>query len=325
MATKNIRLKDGSGNTLLPLAYNVAATTWAALKALRDAGTLHKGLRYRITDYQCSTTQQDTRSAAHQFDIILTALSSTTLSEKAQAIPHDGDTYFAKSKLQAWRLWYSIDNDTTRFAWADTTNGKGVIYRMIDEFNNDCPYDFKNIQFKRYRITKVGNNTENRLVGKYHGFLNGPCDIDSTDFIYCYTFSGVTYDKDNDAFDYTDIFDASLNQKHLDADFYEEGSVAEHKMRALCKNNKMSAVNILQLIDDTSTSHPNWLNNIVSLSNVMLNGNSFDSAKDNMFSSECFCLTFGGNIIGNRISGLCSYNIFSDEVSLNTLAEGCTI
>lgn len=24
---------------------------------------------------------------------------------------------------------------------------KGLIYRMIDEFNNDCPYDFKNIQF----------------------------------------------------------------------------------------------------------------------------------------------------------------------------------
>ena len=27
--------------------------------------------------------------------------------------------------------------------------GKGVIYRMIDEFGNDCPYDFKNIQFYR--------------------------------------------------------------------------------------------------------------------------------------------------------------------------------
>lgn len=28
------------------------------------------------------------------------------------------------------------------------TEHKGVIYRMIDEFGNDCPYDFKNIQFK---------------------------------------------------------------------------------------------------------------------------------------------------------------------------------
>ena len=82
----------------------------------------------------------------------------------------------------------------------------------------------------------------------------------------------------------------------------------------------MSAVNILQVIDDTSTSHPNWLNNIVSLSTVMYNGNSFDSAKDNIFSSECFCLSFGGNIIGNNFSEWCSYNIFIYNVTLNTFS-----
>jgi hypothetical protein len=27
------------------------------------------------------------------------------------------------------------------------TGGTGYIYRMIDEFGNDCPYDFKNIQY----------------------------------------------------------------------------------------------------------------------------------------------------------------------------------
>jgi hypothetical protein len=26
-------------------------------------------------------------------------------------------------------------------------SGKGVIYRMIDEFGNDCPYDFKNVLY----------------------------------------------------------------------------------------------------------------------------------------------------------------------------------
>jgi hypothetical protein len=25
--------------------------------------------------------------------------------------------------------------------------GKGYIYRMTDEFNNSCPYDFKNVQY----------------------------------------------------------------------------------------------------------------------------------------------------------------------------------
>lgn len=30
---------------------------------------------------------------------------------------------------------------------APVVGGKGVIYRMIDEHNNDCPFDFKNMQF----------------------------------------------------------------------------------------------------------------------------------------------------------------------------------
>lgn len=45
---------------------------------------------------------------------------------------------------------YCIDNDTSRFAWADTTNGKGVIYWMRDIHGNECPYDFKSILFKPY-------------------------------------------------------------------------------------------------------------------------------------------------------------------------------
>ena len=171
-------------------SLDVTAITWNTLKALRDSGGLQKGLRYRITDYRCTTLQTDTRSAGHQFDIIVTALSSSMLSEKALAILHDGDTYFTNAKLQGWQLWYCLDNDITRFAWADATNGKGVVYRMIDEFGNDCPYDFKNIQFKRYKIT--GSGTTKKLDGTYLGFSDAPCGIDTTNFIYCYTFSGVT-------------------------------------------------------------------------------------------------------------------------------------
>lgn len=126
----------------------VQEITWAELKALRDNSNLTSGQFYRIIDYQCTTTESGTRSAGHQFDIIVLALSKNTLSEQAYAALHSGDTYFANNDLSAWKLWYCLDNDTNRFAWADNTNGKGVIYRMIDEFNNDVPYDFKNIQFK---------------------------------------------------------------------------------------------------------------------------------------------------------------------------------
>ena len=289
-------------------------TTYNELKTLRDNSQLIPGSFYRITDYECTTTQENTKSAGHQFDIVLLALSENKLAEEGQAIMHDniydvtftdGVTkkcyiyfegtdyyiidiitmlgywgvitdndlevneqlktaisdnsssiltdenfpynYFQNSKLEAWKVWYCLDNDKTRFAWAkdyvnpadnqrmlmskkansdwgnavyvrypqgdcekgiawayydldydgtqnyqsviddggtyvepdllaftnnenpkagdigelwqfspsvqkrydveitDVSWGTGVIYRLIDEWNNDCPYDFKNI------------------------------------------------------------------------------------------------------------------------------------------------------------------------------------
>lgn len=127
----------------------ITPITYAELVALRDSSSLVAGMQYRITDYACTTTQENTQSAGHPFDIIVTADSENTLNEEARAIQHEGDTYFADCDLSAWKIWYCLDNDATRFAWADSANGKGVIYRMIDEFNNDVSYDFKNIQFAR--------------------------------------------------------------------------------------------------------------------------------------------------------------------------------
>ena len=142
-------------------------------------------------------------------------------------VPNLTYNYFCNSHLSAWKVWYCLDNDTARFAWADVNpnmittsggesyahdagdyyrdsskdvgfgnntlygwtsqdnvtiytasltpeiedvtydedgddaggagavvsvngeHGRGVIYRLIDEFNNDVAYDFKNIQFIR--------------------------------------------------------------------------------------------------------------------------------------------------------------------------------
>lgn len=62
---------------------------------------------------------------------------------------HEGDTYYSaedcKANLSAWELKYSIDNDDTKYYWADTENGKGVIYWLKDDWGNECPYDFKQI------------------------------------------------------------------------------------------------------------------------------------------------------------------------------------
>ena len=57
--------------------------TYAALKALRDGGTLKPGQYYRITDYVTTTAQAETQSAGHVFDIIVRADSASVLNENA--------------------------------------------------------------------------------------------------------------------------------------------------------------------------------------------------------------------------------------------------
>ena len=170
------------------IAQTMVETTYAELKSMRDNGTLTPGMWYRITDYVCTTMQENTKSAGNKFDVIVLATSANTLSEQARAINHtplEGETdYFANSNLSAWQLWYCLDNDTTRFTWAGATNGKGVIYRMIDEWNNDIPYDFKNIKFSHpnerfdsyyyytFASDKVENNTDLSLSISGKCYLN---------------------------------------------------------------------------------------------------------------------------------------------------------
>ena len=179
---------------------NLIEITWFALKSLRDNSQLVPGRFYRITDFVTTTAQARTSSAGHQFDLIVQAIANNKLSEDAQACLHSGDTYFANSQLGAWVIKYCFDNDTNRFAWADATNGKGVIYHMIDEFDNDLPYDFKNIKFARYKITACANCPS--LVGKYFGILNNSGDallssymtLDTSDSKYFYTFDCCSTD-----------------------------------------------------------------------------------------------------------------------------------
>ena len=129
----------------------MVSITYNDLKTLRDSNSLVAGAQYRITDYVATTVSAGSASANHQFDIVVTADSSNKLNENARAALHDGDTYFASSDLSSWKLRYSLDNNSTRWDWADP-NGKGVIYQMVDEFGNEAQYDFKGIKFLRYLV-----------------------------------------------------------------------------------------------------------------------------------------------------------------------------
>ena len=128
------------------------ALTWGELVELRENGELEPGMQYRIMDYVATTNgDNSSQSANHPFDIIVVADDAHTLNEVARAaLPSSGDEYFINSNVTAWKVWYCLDNDPNRFAWADEENGKGVVYKLIDEFGNEAPYDFKGLRFKAF-------------------------------------------------------------------------------------------------------------------------------------------------------------------------------
>lgn len=236
-------LRDMRNNINELQEANIIEILHKELIDLRDNNKLIPGQQYRIIDYVATTSDPESRSANHPFDIIVTADDINILNENARAIQHEGDEYFKYCNLAAWKLKYCLDNDVNKFQWAvkdfngyeiilyqeniilegilisdkdntlegynyhlvinymgesldiytntlnkDNTNsnepiwclvkigenigelgivsikykveeggGKGIIYEMIDEHNNRAPYDFKGIQFKRYKYDKSHN------------------------------------------------------------------------------------------------------------------------------------------------------------------------
>ena len=351
--------------------------TWADLKAKRDAGELIPGVQYRITDYQCTTVQVDTQSAGHQFDIIVTADSNNKLNEVARAIRHDGDenlsdatstttdgvtiktAYFANSKLEAWKIWYCLDNDTSRFAWADATNGKGVIYRMIDEWNNDCPYDFKNIQFKRYKITKANQSD---LVGTYLGLKENNAEsieIDANDNIWCYTFTAQVAVKTGDSFvipNNAPYIDGSLESpyRHMSDELsstYHDNKIGSYlilydEVPTLCGKYYLPDNVFIGYFESTTNAaaddfcyaycsynitldndyHSNSFGNSCSY-NSFGSGcyyNSFgNGCHSNSFGSGCHSNSFGNDCYSTSFGNGCSYNSFGNSCSHNSFGNGC--
>ena len=228
--------------------------TWAELKALRDGGKLTAGRKYRITDFVTTSAQAETRSAGHAFDVIVTADDEKTLNENAHAAIHSGDTYFAGCKLNAWELKYSLDNDVERFAWADATNGKGVVWWMRDEWDNECFYDFKNIQYKRYKVTAVADeDRHSTFLNGYYGIEGGfrGVEVSDTDFKWAYTFSVLDVDKDsNDIIWDADYPDASILQGGSNDP--DGGGYLYPILR--CEKNRVDALEIASIVDDSETT-----------------------------------------------------------------------
>ena len=258
---------------------------------LRNNNKLIPGQQYRITDYTCTTIQDGTKSAGHVFDIIVRADSVNKLNEESHAIQHTGDSYFADNDLSAWKIWYCLDNDTKRFNWADITNGKGVIYRMIDEFYNDVPYDFKNIQFYR----KWNSNKS----------LWSTISSDTTG-VPCYTFSSS---GDSSTVEFTDMSLRISNIVHSNVikEYIDMVTFNFDNIKLILNNNCFFG----------KYYHSNTFGSSCEF-------NTFgDSCEFNTFGDGCSSNTFGDGCNSNTFGSSCEFNTFGDSCEFNTFGNGC--
>ena len=315
--------------------FQIISKSHAELLEMRNTKQLKPGQQYRITDYVATTNgDMSSRSANHPFDIIVTADDEKTLNEHARAIIHDNDTYFAGCDLDAWDVWYCIDNDTNRFNWADTTNGKGVIYRLVDEFKNDVPYDFKGIQFLAYsdednvyRYTfdsgEDTNNTDlslngtnevhtNKIEPYYNVKLDKSGNIVSNNFLLnrivfkgikccCNTFGSKSRNNTFGSSCYNNTFGSECHNNTFGNECHEI------KFGSYCHTNTFGTKCIENTFDSNCYE------------------NTFGSGcTDNTFGPNCNSNTFKSNCHGNTFSKYCYGNIFGSSCSGNTLGTGCS-
>ena len=332
------------------------SVTYKELVQLRNHSKLLPGNWYRLVDYMTTVANvANARSAEHPFDLFVLAIAENTLSEEAHAIISNRDTggYFKKCQLAAWRVWYCLDNDSKHFQWANP-NGTGVIYRLIDEHGNDCPYDFKNIQFKRWAITDITSEklTDDALEclqsiycidrngGKHYATKDvygiwvphgdgTSFEIDEGDFGWYYTFHGMSSD---DGETIKDSYDSTVRQFQLSnacLTFLENDGCGSDT-KEYCKQNIIRPTYLEYFADDEYFKGRQTLNNIVFLIGISYcfynneeeywNWN-IGSCCGNSFGIECKYSTFGDHCNYNTFGNSCNNNVFGNWCYYNTFGN----
>lgn len=188
----------------------------------------------------------------------------------------------------------------------------GCIYWMKDEWNNECAYDFKNIQFKRFAVKGISSSAPSitrisairALDDKDKGFIIPISSINSSNIFtednsytlvdnYFYTFSSYYYEISG-----TSMTIKCSDLTHNNNNLNEDGQVRH------TRNNK-----IYPLEDHNDASNTCDLNNIVLMMYSNDSEGYYNGIQDNIF-TDCVLIsiiTTGADIRQNNfnhISGL---------------------
>ena len=199
--------------------------------------------------------------------------------------PVIGDTCMIVYYEEGGEIYYADESyEISNVISASDSNGKGVIYYLKDEFDNECHYDFKNIQFKRYKVTATSKTPLSSLVGCYisTGESMDNFTVDSSDYVWRYAFSTNDLNVGGNA------VDSSLN-----------GFV----------NGVYS--NVIS----------EYVKGAVRLNNIVFSGNY---CYGNHFKTNCYDNTFGNSCNFNTFGNDCQYNTFGNSFQYNTFGNSCS-
>ena len=213
-----------------------------------------------------------------------------------------------------------------------TEAGKGTITWMKDEHANECPYDFKNIQYKRYMTT----DSVNRLVALGGRYMvadpyNCPQDLsveDAEDFIWAYTFS-----SDNAGGEQTDYSLTAEHQVHDNVFRPYSGGLPNNVMfgehnysnsfgTECCYNSWGNRCKSNSWGNDCHNN--SWGNNCYN--NSWVNNCSVNSWGNycyyNSWGNDCYSNSWGNNCSVNSWGNDCYSNSWVDEVTYSTVFDG---
>ena len=287
----NISVDQGSSTTLITvtgLGFSVSSEQqenepieilYSDLRELYNSGELLPKQEYKIIDYE--TTINDNIDYAtvisHPFDIIVKAKNNHSLYEYAKASKKENDDYYLED-LSKWELKYSLIGSS----WSKdfNTNGKGAIIWMKDSHGNECPYDFKQIAFKRYKIISSVKSPD--LIGSYSISGVPEVEVDLNDYEYLYTFYDIFYNP----LKHTNVITDSSNSDGTGNSIFDVPS-----------NNVISEY--IQIVEE--------------LNNITIRGVS----SSNIFNNNCRNISLGTNCSHNEFSDSCRDIVFGEDCNYN--------
>lgn len=146
----------------------VIKVTYDELLDLKNNGKLDTDVVYQLTDYVDSDFKSYSvgnvlTSGTNYFDLLLTALDGSNLATKAGATMHDGIEYYTEDELSQYEIIYYINGDSIPSAYrassifSYTSDNKGYILSLKDQFNNKVNFNFKNVLINDYHLFDFAN------------------------------------------------------------------------------------------------------------------------------------------------------------------------